>query len=194
MARTAIQSNLAKNKFAKLSYSVRGPYQIVRHTGFGSYFMRKLHKQDGSKLKFMSYDLYLLLPSLEPCEPVDTADSRYINEKHNPLVNPLKKSLHIELYNEKWFSKPISTSAPPIMYQHDTLRLPNDIPLSFPSVSDLHMETKTYPSTPILEKDDDFWTSPPSPLTLHNILNRSDCLFFVRYIPENTLKSNWFLV
>ena len=33
MDRTAIQSDLSKIKVAKLSYSVRGPYQILRNTG-----------------------------------------------------------------------------------------------------------------------------------------------------------------
>ena len=74
MARTAIKSNLAKHKVAKLSYSVRGPYQIVRHTGLGRYFVRKLHKPDNPEVKFMAYDLYPLPPSLKPCEPVDTTD------------------------------------------------------------------------------------------------------------------------
>ena len=98
------------------------------------------------------------------------------------------------MYNEKWFSKPIPTSAPPIMYQHDTLTFSNDIPLSFPSVSDLHKGKKTCPPTPILEKDNDLLSSSPSPLTLHNSLTHSDCLFFIRYIPEHTLKATWFLV
>ena len=92
MDQTAIQSNLAKNKVAKLSYYVRGPYQIVRHTGFESYYVRKLNKPDSPELKCMSYDLYHLPPSLKPCEPVDTTDSRYLNQQHSPLVNPLKKN------------------------------------------------------------------------------------------------------
>ena len=142
----------------------------------------------------MTYDLYPLSPSLKPCEPVDTTDSRYLNQQHTPLANPLKKVLHIELYNEKWFSKPIPTSAPPIMYQHDTLTLSNDTPLSFLFVSYLHKETRTCPPTHILEKDDDFLSSPSSPLALHNSLTHSNCLFFIRYIPENTLNANWFLI
>ena len=39
-----------------------------------------------------------------------------------------------------------------------------------------------------------FYPPSPSPLTLHNSLPNSDCLFLIRYIPENTLKKNWFLV
>ena len=33
-----------------------------------------------------------------------------------------------------------------------------------------------------------------SPLTLYNSLTDFDYLFFIRYLPENTLKSCWFLV
>ena len=48
MARTAIQSDLSKHKAAKLSYSVRGPFQIIRNAEFDSYFVRKLNKPDSS--------------------------------------------------------------------------------------------------------------------------------------------------
>ena len=109
MARTAIQSDLIKNNVAKLSYSVRGPFQIIRKTGLGSYFVRKLNKLDSPELNFMARDLYSLPSSLRPCEQVDSTDTRYLNQTHAPLVNPLKRSLHIELYNEKWFSKPVPT-------------------------------------------------------------------------------------
>ena len=104
MARTAIQSDLTKNKVARLMYSVRGSFQIIRKTGLGSYFVRKLNKPDSPELKFMAPDLYPLPPSLKPCEPVDSTDTRYLNQTHAPLVNPLKKFLHVERYNEKWFS------------------------------------------------------------------------------------------
>ena len=83
-----------------MSYVVRGPYQIIRNTARDSYFVRKLHKPDGSELKFMIYDLYPLSPYIKPCEPIDTTDTRYINQSYAPLVNPLMKSPHIELYND----------------------------------------------------------------------------------------------
>ena len=79
MARTAIQSNKQKGKVAKLCYAVRGPYQIIRTTGHGSYFVRKLHRPHSPELKFMAYDLYSLPPSLKLCEPVNTTDTRYMN-------------------------------------------------------------------------------------------------------------------
>ena len=56
MARTVIQSNKRKEKVAKLCYAVQGPYQIIRTTGNGSYFVRKLHRSDSSELTFMAYD------------------------------------------------------------------------------------------------------------------------------------------
>ena len=51
MARTTIQSDKKKEKIAKLCYAVRGPYQFLRNTGHGSYFVKKLHKPDSPELK-----------------------------------------------------------------------------------------------------------------------------------------------
>ena len=64
MARTTIQSNKNKLKFAKLCYAVMGPYQILRNTGHGSYFVKNLYKPDSFVLKFIAYDLYPLPPLL----------------------------------------------------------------------------------------------------------------------------------
>ena len=71
----------------------------------------------------MAYDLYPLPPSLKPCEPVDTTDTRYLNQSHTPITNHLKKALHIELYNEKWFDKPLRISIPPFRYHHRALNI-----------------------------------------------------------------------
>ena len=54
MARTAIQSNNATDKVAKLCYGVQGLFQIVRGTGRDSYIVRKLIKLDRPELKFIS--------------------------------------------------------------------------------------------------------------------------------------------
>ena len=90
MARTAIQSNKTTNKVAKLCYVVCGPFQIVRGTGRGSYIVQKLKKPNSPEFKFMSEDLYILPPSLKPCEPVDDSDTRYLNHSYVPIVDPLK--------------------------------------------------------------------------------------------------------
>ena len=88
MARTAIQSNKEKEKVTMLCYAVRGPYHIIRTTGHGSYFVRKLHRPDSSELKCMAYDLYPLPPSLKACEPGDTIDTRYLNSLTRLLLIP----------------------------------------------------------------------------------------------------------
>ena len=93
MARTAVQSDKSKDKVAKLSYAVRGPFQIIRGTGRGGYIVRKLNKPDSPELKFMSEDLCILPPSLKPCKPVDGSDTRYLNQTHTPIVNPLQVTL-----------------------------------------------------------------------------------------------------
>ena len=49
----------------------------------------------------MAYDLYPLPSFFKSHEPVDTTDTRYMNQSHAPLANILKKALYIELYNEK---------------------------------------------------------------------------------------------
>ena len=82
----------------------------------------------------MSEDLYILPPSLKPCEPVDGSDTRYLNQTHAPIVNLLQKPLSIELYNEKWFSNPPNTSSPPFLYDHATLSFPPADTSPFPTL------------------------------------------------------------
>ena len=93
----------------------------------------------------MTYDLYFLPPSLKPCEPVDTTVTRYLNQSHALLNNPLDKSLYIELYNEKWLNNLLQTSIPPFTYQHNTLKIPTGYLPSFPSVIERYDETHTCP-------------------------------------------------
>ena len=67
MARTTVQSDKAHNKIAKLCYTVRGPFQIIRGTGRGGYIVRKLNRPDSPEFKFISEDIYILPPSLKHC-------------------------------------------------------------------------------------------------------------------------------
>ena len=195
MARTAIQSNKQKGKVAKLFFAVRGLYQIIRRTtGHGSYFFRKLHRPDSPELKFMAYDLYPLPPFLKPCQSVDTTDTRYLNQSHTHITNLLKKALHIKLYNEKWFDKPLHTSIPPFRYHHRTLGVSTKSVSPFPTVVELHNDTDTCPPTPLVESINDTLSSPPSPPILHASLNKTDCLFFIHYLPVDIVKPRWFLV
>jgi len=61
-------------------------------------------------------------------------------------------------------------------------------------VSKLHKETDKYFQKPLLETVDYSLFLSPSLLTLNNSLTNSDCLPFIRYIPENTLNPCRFLV
>ena len=194
MARTAIQSNKQKERVAKLCYAVRGPYQIIPTTSHGSYFVRKLYRLDSPELKFMVYDFYPLPLSLKPCEPIDTTDTRYLNQSHTPITNRLMKALHIELYNEKWFYKPLHTSILPFRYHHRTLDISTKSVSLFPTVVDLHNDTNTCHPTPLAEAIKDTFSSPPSPLILHASLDKTDCLFFIHYLPVDTVKPRWFLI
>ena len=142
----------------------------------------------------MSDNLYILPPSLKPCEPVDGSDTRYLNQTHVPIVNPLQKPLSIELYNEKWFSHPPNTSSPPFLYDHATLSFPPADPSPFPTLAKLHEDTHTSPPTPLLEDIVSSHDYPLTPSTLHKALSNYNGLFFIQYTPEDTFKSRWFLV
>ena len=99
MDRTTVQSNKANNKVAKLCHAVRSSFQIIRGIGRGGYIVRKLNKPDSTEFKFMSEDLFILIPSLKPCEPGDGSNIRYFNQYHAPIV--------------KWFGTPPQTFSPP---------------------------------------------------------------------------------
>jgi len=110
------------------------------------------------------------------------------------MTNPLKKSLHIELYNEKRFDKPLKTSIPPFLYKHRTLKVSTESVSPFPSVVELHHDTSTRPPLPLVEVVDDTLSSPPSPFPLHASLDKTYILFFIQYLPDDTFKPRWFLV
>ena len=188
MARTTVQSDTFTNKVAKLNYQVRGPFRIVKCTGYDRYLVRKSYKPDSPELKCMAIDLYPLPPSLKSCEPVDSSDIRYLNHSHSPIVNPLSKHLNIELYNDTWFDKPPRTSQPLFVYNHPTFAFPDDKITPSTSLSDLHANTNTIPPSPVIDTSDTNILSPPSSLVLSKSLSIFDGLFFNCYTPEDTFK------
>ena len=78
-----------------------------------------MNKPDSPELNFMSENLYVLLLSLKPCEPIDSSDTLYLNQSHAPIVNPLK-NINFKLYNEKRFTNPRKSFAPPFKHDHVT--------------------------------------------------------------------------
>jgi len=54
------------------------------------------------KRKYKNTELYLLPPSFFSVDLLDTIGQRYLTSKYAPVVNPLKRSIKIELYNNKY--------------------------------------------------------------------------------------------
>ena len=142
----------------------------------------------------MSKDLYILPHSLKPCERVDGSDTRYLYQYHASIVSPLKKPLNIESYNEKWFGTPPPTFSPPFKHSHITLSFLSVITTPFSSLFNLHHETNTSTSLPLLENIDDCNCSPLTVTILYKLLLHSDDLFFIQCTPEDILRPRWFLL
>ena len=67
---------------------------------------------------------------------------------HVPRISPLKKTLDIELFNKKWFNKPFQIYTPKLVYDHDTLKFPDEYFPPFLSVSEnRNMPSKTINQT-----------------------------------------------
>ena len=128
----------------------------------------------------MAYDLCPLPPSLKPCEPIKTTETRYLNQSHTPITNSLKKALHIELYNEEWFDKLLHTSIPPFRYNQCTLNVSTKSFSSFTTIVELHNNTNTCPPIPLVEAINNTLSSSSSPLILHASLENTYCFFFIR--------------
>ena len=67
--------------------------------GYGSYYVKNL-----TSLIDLCFNLWLMTDILfryliKPCETVNATDTRYLNQTHAPIINLLKKQLHVELYN-----------------------------------------------------------------------------------------------
>lgn len=107
----------------------------------------------------MAADLYPFSSSLKPCEPVDSFDTRYLNQSYSPILNPLSKPLNIELYNKTWFDKPLRITKNNFGYG------------PFPPLSDLHVKTRTSYAPPLIEQSDTYILTSLSPLVLFKSLS-----------------------
>ena len=190
-AHVQVQSQAATGQVGKLSYKARGPFQISKVLGHGSYEVQKYNDPTSATRKYKSTELYLLPPALFPSDPLDTTDQRYLNYEHAPIPHPLQQPLQIELYNDKYFSPPPhhlqspSTNRFTISSDHLALTTPH-----IPTNQELHTSTNSTPHaiehTPILD-------DPPSP-TATTITTSKDKLFFISFTPNNTLRARWYLI
>jgi hypothetical protein len=89
MVRVAVQSQSASNKVAKLTYRLRGPYEVIDVLKHGAYNLRKFGRPESAKLKYHAEDISMLPPAIRPVEPLDGPDLRYLNNAHAPIPHPL---------------------------------------------------------------------------------------------------------
>lgn len=120
MDRVQVNSNMSSGVVAKLLYRKRRPYKIVSSSRFGSYDVRRYGQPGSPVLSYPTQSLSALPPVLLPCTPIDTTNFRYLNHSHAPLPHPLQKPFNIQMYNNLWFSKELSTDHPPAFQFYDT--------------------------------------------------------------------------
>ena len=86
MDRATIQSDKAKDEVAKLNYTLQGSFHIVWGIELGSYIVQTMNKSNSPKLKFMSDRLYILPPSWKSKKPIDSSDTRTLNQYYTPII------------------------------------------------------------------------------------------------------------
>jgi hypothetical protein len=191
LVRVQVQSNADLNRVAKLSYQVRGPFRIISHSA-GSYQVVPLHLPDSNPLSYPGHMLSPVPAGILPCSPVDSADFRYLNHGYAPLPNPLKRHLHIEQYNEVWFSDPPTSarlSYPARTIQPATLLDSTDTS-PFPSLASME-------ALPVLAVQPSSLAPAPAPrpaALASALASSSDQLFFISYLPAGTARPRWYLV
>jgi hypothetical protein len=64
--------------------------------------------------------MYLMRDYLQPTEPLDTPDLRYLNSSHGIIMQPLQRPLEIKLFYEQWFTGHLPTETPTFkpVYMH----------------------------------------------------------------------------
>ena len=210
-----VQSSADKGVVSKLSYRAKGPFIITKDLGHDSFEVQRYDNPTSAKRKYTSLELYLLAPALFPSQPLDTINQQYLNSTHDPIVNPLMKSLKIELYNNKLLNgnssnHALSTSPhvdqPSNAVNHLALRPRTVTP--YPSTTKLHqsaskalsdhdtldhvgsMDTSARQSTSTSKEHPA--PSPPSSISL--ISESSDKIFFIHYTPKGSMQQHWYLM
>lgn len=194
MVRVAVQSQASNNRVAKLTYRLRGPYEVVDVLGHGAYNLQKFGNRDGPKLKYHAEDISMLPPAIRPVEPLDGPDLRYLNNAHAPIPHPLKQAFDIKLYNEMWFSQPLHASPPTLL--RDLAAEDQGVLSGSGSTGRTvrtHMPGLLFVPTVIADGEHEALFHRPSDL-LSAIMASRDKLFFVSFRTEGTLRARWFLV
>jgi len=121
------------------------------------------------------------------------------------VVNPLKWSLKIELYNENYLrekgekSKTYSKINDKPASLVDNLAFRPHPNTSYPSTGEMHQESDTTPETVEIFLSAELLPTGriPSSSPTHlkeAIMKSANCLFFIAYTPSGTMTSRWYLV
>ena len=214
-AHVQVNSVASKGVVGKLSYRAKGPFVITKDLGHNSFEVQSYDDPSSSNRKYKNTKLYLLPPALFLSHPLDTIDQRYLDSTHAPIVNPLKKSMKIDLYNDKWLSVP-NTSTPTHstivnkpFSELNSLAFPPHPDTQFLSTSDLHVDTQNSDhmqreelAPPVrrchTRRINTHPSHPPSlvspPVCLHDeLILLKDKLCFVQYTP-GTMSLRWYLI
>ena len=97
-----------------LSYQAKVPFIVTKDLHHNAFEVKLYNQPNGATRKYKATELYLLLSSLDPSEPLNTINQRYLNYEHAPILHPLKKSMQIGLHNNTYFHpKPSTIQAKP---------------------------------------------------------------------------------
>ena len=149
-----VQSSADNNRVGKLSYQVRGPYQIIKDHSNNSYDVQRYGQPNGAIKKHQACDLYLLPPNLYPSDPLDTLDQRFLNYDYPPIQNPLHQPLCIESRADQFLFPPTIIQQPcqdPTEHHLDNEAIAQHIPAPpSPSLTPPPSSCTPSPSTPTL--------------------------------------------
>jgi len=121
-------------------------------------------------------------------------DERYLNYSHAPIVSPLKKSLRIEMCNDTYFSpdaiKMDSSKSNQVSNEIDKRAFAEHInaPIIIPAAQLFEESGNVMPATEIMILPSE------SSCRHNNIASSKDKLFYIKYTPDQTMRSRWYLV
>ena len=155
--------------------------------------MRRFGKPTIPSLKYMAEELYTLLSTLLPCEPVDGSNTRHLNHSHPSVPNSLKYILYIVSYYDTYFSFPNLAAPPKFNYNRNTFQFitPSES-TPFPSIVESHDESNTVPPSPVINPYSTIVGIPHTPHALSLLLPDFIKLFFIQYIPTRFIQPQWF--
>ncbi|MGH7955253.1 MAG: hypothetical protein ACREOZ_04760 [Gloeomargaritales cyanobacterium] len=162
--RVQVTSNSDANKVEKLTHRNRGPFTIVAVNENGSYTVRLTNNPKAATRQYPTEALHLLPPCIKAFEPLDTPDLRFLNHEHAPLLHPLKHTLDIDFYGERW----------------------QDV-----TSKRTHTSLSTTPSRPVSKSSSN---PVAAQHLFRQITASRDKLFFISFTFPGVLRPQWFLV